>query len=93
MGLLIKSKKQKNALNWSNLLSPLRRKSKTKESSSKTGEGREEIEIDFDRILFAAPTRRLSDKTQVFPLDKNNSARTRLTHSHEVANLARLRLQ
>lgn len=47
------------------------------------------LERDFDRILFLAPTRRLADKTQVFPLDKNDSVRTRLTHSYEVANLAR----
>lgn len=31
----------------------------------------------------------MADKTQVFPLDKNDSVRTRLTHSHEVATLAR----
>ena len=48
-----------------------------------------ETERDFDRVLFSAPVRRLGDKTQVFPLEKNESVRTRLTHSHEVANLAR----
>ena len=31
----------------------------------------------------------MADKTQVFPLDPNDSVRTRLTHSHEVANLCR----
>ncbi|MGE8131433.1 dGTP triphosphohydrolase [Methylobacterium sp. NPDC080182] len=50
---------------------------------------RTETERDFDRILFATPTRRLGDKTQVFPLEPNESVRNRLTHSHEVANLAR----
>lgn len=50
---------------------------------------RTEIERDYDRILFATPTRRLADKTQVFPLDANDSVRTRLTHSHEVSNLGR----
>lgn len=50
---------------------------------------RNEFERDFDRILFAAPVRRLADKTQVFPLEKNDSVRTRLTHSHEVSNLCR----
>lgn len=44
---------------------------------------------DYDRVLFSTPVRRLADKTQVFPLDKNDGVRTRLTHSHEVANLAR----
>lgn len=47
------------------------------------------FERDFDRILFSAPVRRLADKTQVFPLEKNDSVRTRLTHSHEVSNLCR----
>lgn len=50
---------------------------------------RTEIERDFDRILFSTPVRRLADKTQVFPLDKNDSVRNRLTHSYEVSNLAR----
>jgi dGTPase len=50
---------------------------------------RTEIERDFDRLLFSTPVRRLADKTQVFPLEKHDSVRTRLTHSHEVANLAR----
>lgn len=44
---------------------------------------------DYDRLLFSTPVRRLADKTQVFPLDKNDGVRTRLTHSHEVSNLAR----
>jgi dGTPase len=50
---------------------------------------RTEAERDSDRILFSAPVRRLGDKTQVFPLERNDSVRNRLTHSHEVANLAR----
>lgn len=50
---------------------------------------RTEIERDHDRILFCAPVRRMADKTQVFPLDRNDSVRNRLTHSHEVSNLAR----
>ncbi|MDB5693566.1 MAG: Deoxyguanosinetriphosphate triphosphohydrolase-like protein [Alphaproteobacteria bacterium] len=44
---------------------------------------------DYDRLLFSTPVRRLADKTQVFPLDPSDAVRTRLTHSHEVANLAR----
>lgn len=54
-----------------------------------SGEVRTEIERDYDRILYAAPVRRMADKTQVFPLERNDVVRTRLTHSHEVANLAR----
>ncbi|HWN67489.1 MAG TPA: dNTP triphosphohydrolase [Haliangium sp.] len=47
------------------------------------------FELDYDRLLFSTPVRRLADKTQVFPLERNDSVRTRLTHSHEVANLAK----
>jgi dGTPase len=50
---------------------------------------RTEIERDFDRILFSTPMRRLGDKTQVFPRERNESVRNRLTHTHEVTNLAR----
>lgn len=77
-------------MKWNALLNSHRRKpKKEKDQSQDTSKGRGQIERDFDRILFAAPIRRLADKTQVFPLDKNDSVRTRLTHSHEVANLAR----
>ncbi|MGE4529262.1 MAG: deoxyguanosinetriphosphate triphosphohydrolase family protein [Rhodospirillaceae bacterium] len=44
---------------------------------------------DYDRLLFSTPVRRLADKTQVWPMDDNDGVRTRLTHSHEVSNLAR----
>jgi dGTPase len=69
---------------WSNArLSP----GKTKDEDS--SDHRTRFQQDYDRILFSTPVRRLSDKTQVFPLDANDAVRTRLTHSHEVANLAR----
>lgn len=75
---------------WPSLMNELRRKKdgKPAEASDST-ETRTEIERDYDRILFSTPVRRLADKTQVFPLDRNDSVRTRLTHSHEVSNLAR----
>ena len=77
-------------LTWDKLLTPQRRKTmRGGRESIGTGVGREEVERDYDRVLFAAPTRRLADKTQVFPQDPNDSVRTRLTHSHEVSNLAR----
>ncbi|MBD8533238.1 dNTP triphosphohydrolase [Massilia sp. CFBP 13647] len=76
---------------WNKLLAPGRRKKERQggDQSTRADETRTEIERDYDRILFSTPVRRLSDKTQVFPLDKNDSVRTRLTHSHEVSNLAR----
>lgn len=92
-----KNNKIDSTLLWKKRLSPERRKpkelsdSKSKESSSSINlaETRTQIERDFDRILFSTPVRRLADKTQVFPLDKNASVRNRLTHSYEVSNLAR----
>lgn len=50
---------------------------------------RSTFQQDYDRLLFSTPVRRLADKTQVWPMDENDGVRTRLTHSHEVANLAR----
>lgn len=80
-------------LSWEKLLSAKRRKDMVATVGApapvNTAAGREEIERDYDRILFAAPTRRLADKTQVYPMEENDSVRTRLTHSHEVSNLAR----
>lgn len=78
-------------LNWDRLLNSIRRKdlSKNETSSTNAAGDRTEIERDFDRILFSTPVRRLADKTQVFPLEVNDSVRTRLTHSHEVSNIAR----
>ncbi|MEG9500290.1 MAG: dNTP triphosphohydrolase [Methylorubrum extorquens] len=78
-------------LDWNKLLNPQRRKDQAagKAYERKVGEARTEHERDHDRILFSTPVRRLQDKTQVFPLERNDSVRTRLTHSHEVANMAR----
>lgn len=77
-------------LKWEKLLSQVRRKDLHKGTESTgTGAGRTECERDYDRVLFATPTRRLADKTQVYPMEENDSIRTRLTHSHEVSNLAR----
>ena len=88
-----------NEENWIRLLNDGRRKKEIQRAQSggsipvsfdsEQVETRTEVERDYDRILFSTPVRRLADKTQVFPLDKNDSVRTRLTHSHEVSNLAR----
>lgn len=78
-------------LEWKKLLCEVRRKDLKGGSAPSLGlgVGRAEAERDYDRILFSAPTRRLADKTQVFPMEEHDSVRTRLTHSHEVSNLAR----
>ncbi|WP_199610468.1 dGTP triphosphohydrolase [Flocculibacter collagenilyticus] len=77
-------------LSWQKLLNGKRRKDKFSGANPYSiAAGRVELERDYDRILFATPTRRMADKTQVFPLERNDSVRNRLTHSHEVSNLAR----
>ena len=57
--------------------------------SGGSSDTRTEFEKDYQRIISSASFRRLQDKTQVFPLDKSDFIRTRLTHSLEVANFAR----
>lgn len=47
------------------------------------------FEPDYTKIVSSAAFRRLQDKTQVFPLDKSDFIRTRLTHSIEVSTIAR----
>ena len=77
-------------MEWKKLLSEkriselLEDKDASESPDERTNHGR-----DYDRAIFSTPVRRLQDKTQVFPLDPNDSVRTRLTHSLEVSNVAR----
>lgn len=50
---------------------------------------RNEFDKDYERIIYSSSLRRLQDKAQVFPLQRNDFTRTRLTHSLEVASLGR----
>ena len=47
------------------------------------------FEKDYHRIIVSSSFRRLQDKTQVFPLDKSDFIRTRLTHSLEVSSIGK----
>ncbi|WP_252270888.1 dGTPase [Pseudomonas subflava] len=49
----------------------------------------EHLESDRGRILNSAAVRRLQQKTQVFPLERNAAVRSRLTHSLEVQQVGR----
>ncbi len=74
-------------MKWSNLLSPDRIRGVKQRIGS--GDLRTEFEKDYHRIIGSASFRRLQDKTQVFPLDKSDFIRTRLTHSLEVSSFAK----
>lgn len=73
-------------MDWNTLLCDDRIRSYKKISSSDL---RTEFEKDYHRIIGSASFRRLQDKTQVFPLDRSDFVRTRLTHSLEVSSLAK----
>lgn len=81
-------------LKWSQLLSQQRsrRESSGEAKPARTipsGERRTPFEQDYDRIVFSPPFRRLAKKTQVHPMASNDHIHNRLTHSIEVASVAR----
>jgi dGTPase len=51
------------------------------------------LESDRGRIINSAAIRRLQQKTQVFPLERNAAVRSRLTHSLEVQQVGRFIVQ
>lgn len=70
---------------WQLLLGEMRFREK---SPTIPSDGRNPFENDYGRLISSAPIRRLQDKTQVFPLEKSDFIRTRLTHSLEVSYIA-----
>jgi len=72
-------------MKWEQLLSTKRQRETLANGKSKE-DLRSEFEKDYHRIIGSASFRRLQDKTQVFPLDKSDFIRTRLTHSLEVSS-------
>lgn len=75
-------------MEWKNLLSAKRWGHEDK-SPRDTDEARSQFQIDYDRLIFSSPFRRLQNKTQVFPLPGSVFVHNRLTHSLEVASVGR----
>lgn len=73
-------------MNWEQLLSDARW-GESHRSTASPQKHRSNYDRDYGRILFSSAFRRLQDKTQVFPLGRNDYVRTRLTHSLEVAHI------
>ena len=74
-------------MNWTRLMCSERLREYHKKGPS--SDLRTEFEKDYHRIISSPSFRRLQDKTQVFPLDKSDFIRTRLTHSLEVSSFAK----
>lgn len=76
-------------MEWNELLSKNRMRGSYRNAAQKSADLRSEFEKDYHRIIGSASFRRLQDKTQVFPLDKSDFIRTRLTHSLEVSSFGK----
>lgn len=75
----------------------LKIKDQRERQSSMLAKSVEELQNSFEsdrgRIINSAAIRRLQQKTQVFPLEKNAAVRSRLTHSMEVQQAGRFIVQ
>lgn len=72
-------------MNWKELLCPRR---EYESPSVNPLDVRTEFRKDYHRIIGSASFRRLQDKAQVYPLQRGDFVRTRLTHSLEVSSFA-----
>ncbi|EHQ25263.1 deoxyguanosinetriphosphate triphosphohydrolase [Mucilaginibacter paludis] len=77
-----------NAMQWEKLLSAKRWGYEDRYNENQP-DARSEFQIDYDRLIFSSPFRKLQNKTQVFPLPGSIFVHNRLTHSLEVASVGR----
>ncbi len=75
-------------INWDKYLSSNRDRESVFAKNSHTTDLRTAFDSDFGRVIFSSASRRMHDKTQVFPLTSGDKVHTRLTHSIEVMNIA-----
>ncbi|NCD69882.1 deoxyguanosinetriphosphate triphosphohydrolase [Mucilaginibacter agri] len=75
-------------MQWDKLLSSKRWGNEHKNYSD-PDQARSQFQVDYDRLIFSSPFRRLQNKTQVFPLPGSVFVHNRLTHSLEVASVGR----
>ncbi len=75
-------------MNWEQLLTT-KRLGQENYTSPKFDDARTQFQMDYDRLIFSSPFRRLQHKTQVFPLPSGIFVHNRLTHSLEVASVGR----
>lgn len=80
-----RTRKHDRRMSWDRLLCQSRLYPKTPNHSH----SRTAFEVDYDRVVFSKPFRRLARKTQVHPLATNDHTHNRLTHSLEVASVGR----
>lgn len=74
-------------MEWATLLQPIRIR-QASSVSKMSNDGRSPFKKDLDTVCNCTGIRRLQDKAQVFPLEREDYARTRLTHSIEVTSIA-----
>lgn len=78
-------------MNWNSLLNKDRLRPSNADPNRKgmsdNLDVRNEFESDFGRVVFSSASRRLHDKTQVYPLTTDDNIHSRLTHSMEVMNI------
>lgn len=74
---------RRSQYNWPDLLSTERRSGTNSKENDQYA-----FEHDYKRVLNSSAFRRLQDKAQVFPLERYDYVRTRLTHSLETSSIA-----